>query len=84
MSEANRRAKCLEIKAYDYMLRFERIFNGFETIGTAFDFASLCCQACRVEMAQDQAQYESLPNGMENLSIYSDNDIETYRDVLYL
>lgn len=83
VSEANRRAKCLEIKAYDYMLRFEKNFNGFETIGTAFDFVNLCCQACRVEMAQDQAFYEDLPNGMENLSIYSDNDIETYRDVLY-
>lgn len=83
VSEANRRAKCLEIKAYDYMLRFEKNFNGFETIGTAFDFVNLCCQACRVEMAQDQVLYESLPNGMENLSIYSDNDIETYRDVLY-
>lgn len=83
VSEANRRAKCLEIKAYDYMLRFEKNFNGFETIGTAFDFVNLCCQACRVEMAQDQAFYEDLPNGTENLSIYSDNDIETYRDVLY-
>lgn len=83
VSEANRKAKCLEIKAYDYMLRFEKNFNGFETIGTAFDFVNLCCQACSVEMAQDQAFYESLPNGMENLSIYSDNDIETYRDVLY-
>lgn len=83
VSEANRRAKCLEIKAYDYMLRFEKNFNGFETIGTAFDFVNLCCQACGVEMVQDQAFYESLPNGTENLAIYSDNDIETYRDVLY-
>lgn len=83
VSEANRRAKCLEIKAYDYMLRFEKNFNGFETIGTAFDFVNLCCQACRVEMAQDQAFYEDIPNGTENLSIYSDNDIGTYRDVLY-
>lgn len=83
VSEANRKAKCLEIKAYDYMLRFEKNFNGFETIGTGFDFVNLCCQACGVEMAQDQAFYESLPNGTENLSIYPDNDIETYRDVLY-
>ena len=34
-------------------------------------------------MAQDQAFYEDIPNGTENLSIYSDNDIGTYRDVLY-
>ena len=69
VSEANRKAKCLEIKAYDYMVRFEKNFNGFETIGTGFDFVNLCCSACKVAMAQDQAYYESLPNGRENLSV---------------
>ena len=36
VSEANRLAKCLELKAYDFMLRFDKSFNGFETVGTAF------------------------------------------------
>ena len=83
VSEANRTAKCLEIKAYDYMLRFEEDFNGFETIGNACDFIELCCKACRVEMAQSREEIEAMPNGSELLSIYTDNDIETYRDVLY-
>ena len=83
VSEANRKVRTLEIKGYDYMLHFERNFNGLETIGTAFDFVNLCCTACKVEMAQDQAYYEALPNGTEYLSIYSDNDIKTFRDVLY-
>ena len=30
VSEANRLAKCLELKAYDFMLRFDEGFNGFE------------------------------------------------------
>lgn len=83
VSEANRNIKTLELKAYDYMLRFDKNFNGFETIGTVFDFVSLCCKACKVEMAQSQAEYEAMPNGTELLSIYTENDIETYRDVLY-
>lgn len=83
VSEANRNIKTLELKAYDYMLRFDKNFNGFETIGTVFDFVSLCCKACKVEMAQSQADYEAMPNGTELLSIYTENDIETYRDVLY-
>ncbi len=29
VSEANRKGRCLELKAYDYMIRFERGFNGF-------------------------------------------------------
>lgn len=83
VSEANRKAKCLEIKAYDYMVRFEKAFNGFEAIGNAFDFMNLCATACKVELAQTRAEIEAMPNGTENLSIYSDNDIETFRDVLY-
>ncbi len=83
VSEANRTAHCLELKAYDYMLRFEKSFNGFETVGNAWAFLDLCCKACAVELAHTQAEIEAMPNGTELLSIYPENDIETYRDVLY-
>ncbi len=83
VSEANRKAKSLEIKAYDYMVRFEKSFNGFESVGNAYDFMVLCSTACKVELAQERETIEALPNGSENLSIYPDSDIETYRDVLY-
>lgn len=83
VSEANRTAHVLELKAYDYMLRFDRDFNGFETIGTAYGMMALCSTACGVELAQSQAEIEALPNGSELLSIYPENDVETYRDVLY-
>ena len=82
VSEVNRKAKCLEIKAYDYMVRFEKAFTSLESIGNAYDFMVLCSTACEVTLAQDRATIEEMPNGTENLSIYSDNDIETYRDVL--
>nr|WP_304442937.1 hypothetical protein [uncultured Acetatifactor sp.] len=83
VSEANRTAHCLELKAYDYMLRFEKSFNGFETVGNAYAFLDLCCKACAVELAHTQEEIEGMPNGTELLSIYPENDIETYRDVLY-
>lgn len=83
VSEANRTLHCLEIKAYDYMLRFERSFNGFETVGNAYDFLALCCKACKVELAHSRAEIEAMPNGGEMLSVYTENDIETYRDVLF-
>ena len=38
VSEANRTAHFLELKAYDHMLRFEWAFNGFESVGTAYGF----------------------------------------------
>lgn len=83
VSEANRKAKCLEIKAYDYMVRFEKNFNGYESVGNTYDFMTLCANSCAVELEQDRETIEAMPNGNIPLSIYTDNDIETYRDVLY-
>ena len=83
VSEANRRLHCLELKAYDYMLRFEKSFNGFESVGNAWAFLELCCKACGVEMENTQVEIEGMPNGRELLSIYPENDIGTYRDVLF-
>ena len=57
---------------------FDQAFNGFETIGTAYGMMALCSTACGVELAQTQAEIEALPNGSELLSIYLENDIETY------
>ena len=83
ISEANRSIRCLEIKAYDYMLRFEKDFNVTETIGNAYEIVAMCCKACKVELAHTQAEIAAMPNGSTVLSIYTENDIETYRDVLF-
>lgn len=83
ISEANRTIRCLEIKAYDYMLRFEKDFNTTDTMGNVYEIIMLCCKACSVEFAHTKTEIESMPNGSEVLSIYAENDIETYRDVLF-
>ena len=83
VSEANRLAKCLELKAYDFMLRFDKSFNGFETVGTAYDFIALCCKRCKVEFANKRAEIDAMPNGGVTLSVYTENDIEICRDVLF-
>ena len=83
VSEANRTVKCLEIRAYDFMLRFDKSFNGFESVGNAYDFMVLCSMACKVELAQGRETIEGMPNGREILSVYEESDIETCRDVLY-
>lgn len=48
-----------------------------------FEIISLCCKACGVEFAHTQNESESMQNGSTELSIYAENDIETYRDVLF-
>lgn len=63
VSEANRKAKCLEIKAYDYMVRFEKAFTSLESIGNAYYFMVLCSTACDVNLSQSRATIEAMPNG---------------------
>lgn len=83
VTEANRTGKCLELKAYDYMLRFDKTLNIESSSGTPYNFLHTICSSCNVELAQTQAEIDALPNGGETLGIYSDNDIETFRDLLY-
>ena len=51
VSEANRTINCLAIKAYDYMLRFDKAFKNKVSSGTAYDLLSLACEECKVELA---------------------------------
>ena len=59
------------------------IRDRFETVGTAYDFIALCCKMCRVELAHKRAEIDAMPNGGVTLSVYTENDIETCRDVLF-
>jgi len=83
VSEANRAIRCLELKAYDYMLRFDKSLQLNSSSGTAYNFLATACNDCHVELAQSKEELEQLPNGKEILGIYSDNDMESYRDLLY-
>ncbi len=56
------------------MLRFERSFNGFESVGTAYDFMEMCAKAYRVELAQTAAEIGVMPNRSEVLSFYAENN----------
>ena len=83
VSEANRHIKTLELKAYDYMLRFDKNLQLNATSGMAYNFLLAACTACKVEMAQTKEEIEALPNAKETLGIYAENDMETWRDLLY-
>ncbi len=83
VSEANRNIKTLELKGYDYMLRFDKNLKLEASSGTPYQFIKACCDACKVEMAQTTAEINAMPNGKSTLGIYADNDIETFRDLLF-
>lgn len=83
ISEANRSTKTLEIKAYDCMLNFEKSFKNTLSSGTPFDFFSLACENCHVPFAHTRADIEAMPNGKFIYGIYGENDIESWRDLLF-
>ena len=83
ISEANRTIKCLEIKAYDYMLHFDADFDEKVTNGVAYDLLLLACEACKVELANTKEELSAMPNGSYVLGVYTENDIETWRDLIF-
>ena len=83
ISEANRTINCLAIKAYDYMLRFDKDFRNKVTSGNAYDLLALACEECKVELAHTQEEIESWNNAKILLGIYSENDIESWRYVIF-
>lgn len=83
VSEADRTINCLAIKAYDYMLRFDKDFKNTVSSGTAYELLALACEKCGVELAHTEEEIKKWGNGSTILGIYTENDIETWRDVIF-
>ena len=82
VSEANWGESGVEITAYDNMARFEKtiqIDNGSKKI---YDFLLAATNACGVSLGMEQTEVEALPNGTEEFSVYPENDMETWRDLI--
>ena len=61
VSEANRNIKTLELKAYDYMLRFDKTLKLNASSGTAYSFLLMACTECKVELAQTNTVVVGFP-----------------------
>lgn len=73
----------IRVHAYDNMLKFDKSFNLSTTTGSAYSILALMCQDCGVELGMTETQMAALPNGTQQISLYSENDCETYRDVVF-
>lgn len=68
------------IKAYDGMSKLDKTFNLDTTYGTPWELLNLAADECDIELAQTRAVIDALPNGDQTLGLYSENNIETWRD----
>ena len=82
IKEADWTMEGAEIKAYDNMVKLEKSCNFKTSQGRIFDFLTMTANVCHIELAQTQAEIETLPNGDKDLTFFVENDIETWRDVV--
>ena len=73
----------IAVTGYDHMKKFDKKIDLDTTSATPYGYLTFVCNACGVELGNTQEEIEALPNGTELLGLYSPNDIETYRDLLY-
>lgn len=71
------------LTCYDNMAKFDKAITLNTSYGKAFDLLSLACTACGVDLGVTQANIEAMPNGTEQFAIYPENDLETWRDLIY-
>lgn len=83
VDEATHVEKGVAIKAYDAMLSFEKAIGLDTTYGTPYDMAKYACDTCGVELGMTREQIRAFPNGNKELQLYTENDIETWRDLLF-
>lgn len=72
-----------DIVAYDAMVKFNKTRDLDITFGTPYELALLACNKCEVELGMNESELQQLANGMETLSLYTENDIKTWQDYIY-
>lgn len=82
ISEAEHTAAGVEIKAYDNMAKLDKDCVINSATGTPYQLATMACVNCKVELGTPEGEFNKFANGLEALSMLSENDIETWRDFL--
>lgn len=97
VTEATISASGVTVKAYDNMAKFDKYCTTYHGSGggsgaagaasivlgrTAYPLAVLICSKCGVQFGMTWGTVAALPNGTKSLTIFDDNDITTYRDLI--
>ena len=79
VAEATRTMTVLQLKAYDYMLKFEKNMKNSGTVRTPYEWLEYACNACNVPLGLTEAEVASMPNGTRRLSYTNLEEKQTYR-----
>lgn len=82
VQEANWTATGIVVKAYDNMCKLDKGCTVGSTNGLPFALAEMACTACNLTLGTTASEFSHFVNGSQVLALYTDNDIETWRDWL--
>lgn len=80
VSEAERTALYVSIKAYDNALLLDKRFDGEALQGTPYQMLARICEKCGLTLGQTKAELAAFPNGTETFQLDSGDGCESYRD----
>lgn len=72
----------LEIVAYDNMSKFDKALNMDQSSGSLYSFLTWACGRCGVTFGMSAIEVAALTNGTRVISMYPDESIETFRDMI--
>ena len=82
VAEATRTLTVLQLKAYDYMLKFDKNMKNSGTVRTPYEWLKYACEVCNVSLGVTEAQVAAMPNGTRSLSWTNLDEDMTYRDMI--
>ena len=83
VKEANHSAEGVVITSYDRMSKLDKAVPFTTLSGSIYSIVKLIADDCGVTLGDTRTYIDGLPNGGETFSLYPDNDIKTYRDLLF-
>ena len=82
VSEATRTLTILQLKAYDFMLKFEKDIIISGSARTPYQWLAYACNACGVTLGVSEQEVSAMPNGTRRLTYTNTDDPGTYRDLI--
>ena len=82
ISEATRTLTVLQLKAYDYMLKFDKDLVSSGSAKTPYEWLKFACDACKVSLGVTEEQVAAMPNGTRSLVWTNLEEDKTYRDLI--
>ena len=82
IAEATRTLTVIQIKAYDYMLRFDKNLVSSGSARTPYGWLKYACEACKVTLGVAEETISAMTNGTQSLSWTNLEEDKTYRDLI--